>query len=94
MPEIAAVYLAQFEEEEETPILVADAALYSADNIRGLSDNKWVSRVPATISQAKELLAQSDVSQMIDVREEGDRLGRGAAGTCRRRALVAAVGQR
>ncbi|MDQ7036533.1 MAG: IS1634 family transposase [Anaerolineae bacterium] len=64
MPEIAAVYLAQFSEEEETPILVADAALYSADNIRGLSENQWVSRVPATISQAKKLLAQTDVSQM------------------------------
>lgn len=64
MPEIAEVYLAQFSEEEETPILVADAALYSADNIKRLSENKWVSRVPATISQAKELLAQTDVSQM------------------------------
>lgn len=65
MPEIAEVYLAQFSEEEETPILVADAALYSADNIKRLSDNKWVSRVPATISQAKELLAQIAASQMV-----------------------------
>jgi transposase len=65
MPEIAEVYLAQFSEEEETPILVADAALYSADNIKRLSENQWVSRVPATINQAKTLLAQTDVSQMI-----------------------------
>lgn len=65
MPEIAEVYLAQFAEEEETPILVADAALYSADNIKRLSENQWVSRVPATINQAKTLLAQTDVSQMI-----------------------------
>jgi len=65
MPEIAEVYLAQFSEEEETPILVADAALYSAENIRGLSENKWVSRVPATIKQAKELLSQTAASQMI-----------------------------
>ncbi len=65
LPEIAAVYLAQFAEQEETPILVADTALYSADNIKGLSQNQWVSRVPATISQAKDLLAQTDVSQMI-----------------------------
>lgn len=65
MPEIAEVYLAQFAEEEETPILVADAALYSADNIKGLSENQWVSRVPATINQAKDLLAETDDSQMI-----------------------------
>ncbi len=64
MPEIAEVYLAQFGEDEETPILVADAALYSADNIKRLSENQWVSRVPATINQAKDLLAQIDVSQM------------------------------
>jgi transposase len=64
LPEIAAVYLDQLSEEEETPILVADSALYTADTIAQLSDNQWVSRVPATINEAKDLLANTDKDAM------------------------------
>lgn len=60
LPQIASVYLEQFAEDEETPIVVADSALYSAETIQALSDNRWVSRVPATINEAKELLASTD----------------------------------
>lgn len=65
LPEIAEVYLEQFAEDEETPILVADSALYSADTIKNLSSTPWVSRVPATINEAKDLLAGTDKGAMI-----------------------------
>jgi transposase len=65
LPEIASVYLEQFSQDEATPILVADSALYSADTIKNLSDNQWVSRVPATINEAKDLLASIDQEAMV-----------------------------
>lgn len=71
LPAIAESYLQQFSEEEETPIVVADSALYAADNLRHLADNRWVSRVPATITEAKTLLAQLEQEQMIPSEREG-----------------------
>ena len=38
-------------------IFVADAALYSVDNIESLANLRWVSRVPATIKDAEQLIA-------------------------------------
>jgi transposase len=64
LPEIASSYLAQFGADEETPIMVADSALYCTNTIRKLSDNQWVSRVPATINEAKALLASTDRATM------------------------------
>jgi transposase len=49
-PQIAQEYLKQFEAEEDCPYLVADSALYSEDNLKALSEIKWVTRVPATLS--------------------------------------------
>ncbi len=37
-------------------LFVGDAALYSADNIKQLQSLRWLSRVPATIKQAQNLL--------------------------------------
>jgi transposase len=71
LPDIAATYLAQFGEDEETPILVADSALYSADNIQNLSEQQWVSRVPATITEAKDLLANTTRADMIASQRDG-----------------------
>ena len=71
LPEIASVYLEQFGEDEDTPIVVADSALYSADTIKTLSDNQWVSRVPATINEAKDLLANIDQDGMTVSEREG-----------------------
>lgn len=62
-PEVAHAYLSQFS-AEEMPYLVADSALYGADNLKALEGVKWVTRVPATISQAKDLLAKRDRPQM------------------------------
>ena len=71
LPEIAEVYLKQFAEDEETPILVADSALYSADAIKNLSPTPWVSRVPATINEAKDLLASTDKTTMSESDRDG-----------------------
>lgn len=64
LPEMAQVYLEQFGAEEETPILVADSALYAAETLQRLADQRWVSRVPATIAEAQQLLAATTHEQM------------------------------
>lgn len=71
MPEMAKLYLDQFGEDEETPILVADSALYGADNLRQLSEIMWVTRVPATVSEAKNLLAETTQKVMESSEREG-----------------------
>ena len=39
-------------------LMVADAALYNAENLKQLGSLKWVSRVPLTLSLAQEVIAQ------------------------------------
>ena len=39
-------------------LLVADAALYSAKNLKQLQGLKWISRVPLTLSEAQEVIRQ------------------------------------
>jgi len=45
---------------------VADSALYSADNLQKLADTsiKWITRVPATLTEAQEVLAQAHPESM------------------------------
>jgi transposase len=57
-------YIRQFSAEEETPYLIADSALYSAENLKARSDLKWVTRVPATLSQAQEWLTSISLNDM------------------------------
>ncbi len=64
LPEIAQAYLKQFGESEEKPYIIADSALYGEDNLQALSGVKWITRVPATVTQAKQLLAEVSQSQM------------------------------
>ncbi len=71
LPEIAEVYLAQFGEDETTPVLVADSALYAAATIRQLAPNRWVCRVPATITEAQILLANTHQAAMQSSVREG-----------------------
>lgn len=39
-------------------LLVADAALYTAENLQQLQGLKWISRVPLTLSQAQAVIRQ------------------------------------
>jgi hypothetical protein len=51
--------------------LVADSALYSADNLQKLAETqmKWIPRVPATLTEAKEVLAQAQPETMAALPE-------------------------
>jgi transposase len=49
-----------------TTYLVADRAIYSENNLQKLSETrlKWITRVPATLSEAQAALAQADLQTM------------------------------
>jgi transposase len=51
--------------------LVADSALYSAENLLKLAETqmKWITRVPATLGEAQAVLAQADPQTMVPLRE-------------------------
>ena len=53
---------------------VADAALYSADNLQQLGTLRWISRVPLTLTQANELIESIDESAFRPSQLEGCRL--------------------
>jgi transposase len=57
-------YIGHFSAEEETPYSIADSALYSAENLQALSRVKWVTHVPATLSEAQTLLATISLNAM------------------------------
>jgi transposase len=46
-------------------LFVADAALYTAGNLAQMSQLRWVSRVPATLVAAKQLLLEIDASALV-----------------------------
>jgi transposase len=59
-------HIAQLQTTYGTTYLVADSALYSADNLGKLQDThtKWITRVPATLSEAQEALVQTNLETM------------------------------
>ena len=50
---------------------MADSALYSAENLQKLAETslKWITRVPATLSEAQAVLAQADPQTMAPLTE-------------------------
>lgn len=54
-----------------TTYVVADSALSSADNLQTLAETgtKWITRVPATLTEAKEVLAQAPPETMLALQE-------------------------
>jgi transposase len=54
-------HIAQWHTTDGATSLVADSALYSADTLQRLSETrlKWITRVPATLSEAQAALAQA-----------------------------------
>jgi len=71
LPQTVRAYLEQFGAQQEMPTLVVDSALYSANTVRELSDVSWVTRVPATITEVKTLLAEIDKAQLTASEREG-----------------------
>jgi transposase len=59
-------HIAQLQTTYGTTYLVADSALYTADNLQKLAETqiKWITRVPATVSDAQAALAQADPQTM------------------------------
>jgi transposase len=55
-------HLAQLQTTYGLTYLVADSALYSADNLQKFAETKlkWITRVPATLQEAQQALAQAD----------------------------------
>lgn len=70
-PDTIQVYLAQFGEDEETPLLVADAALYTETTLKALPDGtRWLTRVPGTLKRVKLLYHEIDAQDMQVANED------------------------
>ena len=59
--QLIADHVAQLQSTYGSTFLVADSALYSAENLQKLAEThtKWITRVPATLSEAQAVLAQA-----------------------------------
>jgi transposase len=65
-------HVAQLQLTSGTLFLVADSALYSAENLQKLAETRtqWITRVPATLNEAQTVLAQADPQTMAPLTEE------------------------
>jgi len=72
--QIVTEHITQLHTTYGTTYLVADSALYSAENLQQLAKtgSKWITRVPATVTEAQDALAQADPETMEPL-EEGYR---------------------
>src|SRR5262245_54989388 len=64
-------HIAQLHTTYGMTYLVADSALYSADNLQKLAETQlqWITRVPATLAEAQAILAQADPQTMAPLTE-------------------------
>jgi transposase len=64
-------HIAQLHTTYGTAYLVADSALYNEENLQQLTRtrSKWITRVPATVSEAQAALADADPATMIPLME-------------------------
>jgi transposase len=49
---------------DKTELFIADAALYSKENIEGLGEIPWLTRVPMTVGEAKELVEKTQETEL------------------------------
>jgi transposase len=67
--QVLAPFLKQWQESweeiggERPQVLAADAALFTQDNLRLLGELPWISRVPATVGEARQLMQTQPQSQ-------------------------------
>jgi len=54
---------------EEDCYFVVDSALYGASNLQSLGDIRWLTRVPETLTAAKQLVAETDAKQMTELED-------------------------
>jgi len=64
--QIVTEHIKQLQTTSGTTYLVADSALYSAENLQKLDETgiKWITRVPGTLNEAQAALAQADPQTM------------------------------
>jgi len=64
-------HLAQMHITYGTTFVVADSALYSADNLQTLAETgtKWITRVPATLTEVQEVLVHANPDTMAPLQE-------------------------
>ncbi len=55
-------------------LVVADSALYSTENLNLLSKIRWISRVPLTVAQAKQLVSSLTPSELVNSKLQGYRI--------------------
>ena len=69
--QVVSQHIAQLHTTYGMTYLVADGALYSAENLQKLSETrmKWITRVPATLSEAQAALAQAEPQTMAPLME-------------------------
>jgi transposase len=59
-------HIAQLRQDYGLEDIVADSALYTAENLQRFGDTiKWISRVPETITEAKEAIQQVELDAML-----------------------------
>jgi transposase len=70
--QIIADHMAQLQLTYGLTYLVADSALYSAENLQKLAATRttWITRVPATLREAQAVLAQADPQTMAPLTEK------------------------
>jgi transposase len=72
-PRIIQAYVSQMQESDsrELPYFIADSALYSEESINVLSQVKWITRIPGTLNEVKELYKSITPEQMQESALEG-----------------------
>src|SRR5262245_32309227 len=69
--QVVSGHIAQLHTPCPAAYLVADSALYSADNLSKLAATslKWITRVPATLTETQEVLAQAQPATLPSLAE-------------------------
>src|SRR5262245_57453227 len=69
--QVVSDHMAPFQTTYSPTYLVADSALYHAENLHKLADTSltWIARVPATLTEAQEAFAQADPQTMAPLTE-------------------------
>jgi transposase len=68
--QVVSDHIAQLQPTSSPTYLVADSALYSVENLQKLAETslKWITRVPATLTEARTVLAQAQPATMASLR--------------------------
>jgi len=69
-PKIIQAYVSQMQ-ASELPYFITDSALYSEESINVLSQVKWITRIPGTLNEVKELCKSITPEQMQESALEG-----------------------